>query len=186
MKRNNINIIIALFLVLVIVSARIVNAKLSLPNFVPIAAIGMFSGVILKDNRALAFLIPMLGQFLADVCFQFFTDVPGFYGVTGQSFTYLAILSTTAVGTFVNQPKPIRVLGFTIGASLVFFLVSNFGFFVDGWNGHSIAGLSKTYIDALPFYKNSFLSDMMGSALLFGGYFITQQALLKNAEKVKA
>jgi len=186
MKRNNINIIIALFLVLVIVSARIVNAKLSLPNFVPIAAIGMFSGVILKDNRALAFLIPMLGQFLADVCFQIFTDVPGFYGITGQLFTYAAILSTAGVGTLVNQPKPHRILGFTIGASFVFFLVSNFGFFVEGWNGHSIAGLSKTYIDAIPFYRSSFISDMLGSALLFGGYFITQQLLLNKAEKVRA
>ena len=186
MKRSNINITIAVVLVLIAVSARIVNAGLSLPNFVPIAAIGLFSGAMLKANRALAFLIPMLGQFLADVYFQFFTNIPGFYGVTGQLFTYVAILSTTAVGTLVNQPKPLRVLGYTIGASLVFFLVSNFGFFAEGWNGYSIAGLSKTFIDAIPFYKNSFMSDMLGSALLFGGYFITQQVLLNKAEKVKA
>jgi hypothetical protein len=30
------------------------------------------------------------------------------------------------------------------------------------------------------------MSDMLGSALLFGGYFITQQILLNKAEKVKA
>ncbi len=186
MKRSNINIIVAVFLVLIAVSARIVNAGLSLPNFVPIAAIGLFSGAMLKDNRALAFLIPMLGQFLADVYFQLFTNIPGFYGIIGQLFTYVAILSTTAVGTFVNQPKPLRVLGFTIGASFVFFLVSNFGFYVQGWNGYSISGLSKTFIDAIPFYKNSLMSDMLGSALLFGGYFITQQVLLTKIQKLKA
>ncbi len=186
MNNKNINIIIAVFLVLAAATSRVVNASLHLPNFVPIAAIGLFSGAILKDNRPLAFLIPLLGQFLADVYFQLFTNVPGFYSIVAQLFTYGAICGATLLGVTMKQPKALRIFGYTLGASTLFFLVSNFGYFAQGWNGYTFSGLTKTYIDAIPFYRNAFLSDMLGSVLLFGGYFVTQKALENSAQKVKA
>ena len=186
MKRTNIDIIIASFLVLIVVSGRVLNAKLGMPNFMPIAAVSLFSAAILKDKRALALLIPILGQFLADVYFQFFTSTPGFYDLAGQSFNYVAIICAGLLGLTMKQPKALNVLGYTIGASLIFFVVSNFGYYAGGWNGYGISGLTKTYIDAIPFYKNSFASDMAGSVLLFGGYMIAQQALAKKAQQAKA
>jgi hypothetical protein len=186
MKRININIIIAVFLITAVVIARIVNASMHLPNFVPIAAIGIFSGAIIKDKRSLAFLIPILGLFLADVYFQLFTAVPGFYDLPGQLFNYGAVIAATAIGTTMKQPKPLATIGYLLGGSAAFFIVSNFGYFVHGWNGYSFAGLTKTYIDAIPFYKNSFIADMLGGVVLFGGYFAAQQALLKITQKATA
>jgi len=186
MKRTNINIIVAVFLIATVVIARIVNASMHLPNFVPVAAIGLFSGAIIKDKRALAFLVPVLGQFLADVYFQLFTNILGFYDVAGQLFNYGALICATAIGVRMKQPKPLTTIGYLCGASVTFFIVSNFGFFVHGWNGYSFAGLTKTYIDAIPFYKNSFIADMIGGVLLFGGYFAAQNALVKKAQKIKA
>ncbi len=185
MKRNNINIIIAISLVLLAATGRVVNASLFLPNFVPIAAISLFSGALLKDKRSLAFLIPILGQFLAEVYFQFFTNVPGFYWAVDQLFTYGAILGATAIGVYMKNMKPLPIFGSLLGASATFFIVSNFGYFAHGWNGYSFAGLTKTYIDAIPFYKNSFVADMLGGLLLFGGYFMVQRALLDKVEKAK-
>jgi hypothetical protein len=187
MNKNNINIIIAVFLVLIAVTARVVNASLLLPNFVPIAAIGLFCGAMLKEKRALAFLIPLLGQFLADVYFQFFTNVPGFYWAIDQLFTYAAIIGATALGVGMKQFKPLSILGFTLGASAVFFIVSNFGYFAHGWNGYTFSGFVKTYIDAIPFYKNSFIADMVGSAMFFGGYyFVAQKSFNEHSQRVKA
>ena len=186
MNKKNINILIAVFLVLAAATSRVVNASLQLPNFVPIAAISLFSGFMLKDKRSLAILVPLLGQFMADIYFQLFTHVPGFYSLVDQAFTYAAIGGATALGLTMNQPKPLRIFGYTLGASAVFFIVSNFGYFAHGWNGYSLSGLVKTYIDAIPFYKNSFLADMFGSLLLFGGYFITQRALENKAQKIRA
>ena len=185
MKRNNISILLAVFLVLIAVTARIVNAGLHLPNFVPIAAIGVFAGAIIKDKR-IAFLVPLLGQFLADVYFQVFTTTPGFYDLAGMLFNYGALIAAAGIGMTMKQPKPLTAFGCVLGGSIVFFLVSNFGYFAHGWNGYSLAGLVKTYVDGIPFFKYTFAGDMAGGILLFGGYFFMQQRLAEKAEKVKA
>jgi hypothetical protein len=186
MKRNNLDIILAVFLIIMAASARIVNANLHVPNFVPIAAIGLFSGAVIKDKRSLAFLIPLLGMFLGDVYFQFFTNVPGFYSLSGQLFNYGAVIAATALGTGMKQPKIATTLAYLFGASTAFFLVSNFGYFAGGWNGYTFAGLIKTYVDGIPFFKYTLAGDMAGGVLLFGGYFLVQQALLKKTQKAQA
>lgn len=186
MKQNNINTIVVVCLVLAAAAARVVNASLHLNNFVPIAAISVFSGMMLKDKRALAFLAPVLGQFVADLYFQFFTYIPGFYWATDMLFNYAAIAAATALGLGMKQVKPLTIAGFTLGASLTFFIVSNFGYFAHGWNGYSISGLVKTYVDAIPFYRNSFIADMAGGVLLFGGYLVMQKSLLVKMQKAEA
>jgi hypothetical protein len=185
MKRNNTDILFAIFLVLIAVSARILNQKLQLHNIAPLAAIGLFSGAIIKDRRSLAFLVPVLGQFLADVYFQLFTNTPGFYDVTGQLFNYGALIATTALGVSFRQPKPAATIAYLFGASTLFFLVSNFGYFASGWNGYSLTGLVKTYIDGVPFFKFTLLGDMVGGVLLFGSYFLAQNIFVNKAEKAR-
>ena len=185
MKRTNINTILAIFLILIAATSRIINAQLHVANFVPIAAIGLFSGSIIKDKR-LAFLVALMGQFLGDVYFQFFTHIPGFYDLTGQLFNYGALIGATALGVSMKQPKALTTLAYLFGASTLFFLVSNLGYFAGGWNGYSFAGLVKTYVDGVPFFKYTLAGDMMGGVLMFGGYFLLQQALMKKAQKVNA
>ena len=185
MKQQS-NILPAIFLVLLAASARIFNASLHIPNMVPIAAIGLFSGAIIKDKRSLAFLIPLLGQFLGDVYFQLFTKIPGFYSLPGMLFNYGALVGATALGMTMKQPKPLSTIAYLLGASSIFYLVSNFGYFVQGWNGYSFAGLSKTYTDAIPFYKYTLLGDMAGGILLFGSYFMAQMIVEKKAVKIRA
>ncbi len=182
MKRN-IQTILAIFLVLIAATARIANAQMHLPNIAPLAAISLFSGFIFSDKRGLAFLVPVLGQFLADVYFQFFTAVPGFYDVAGQIFNYGALIAAAALGTGMKQPKALVTLGYIFGASTAFFLVSNFGYFVGGWNGYSVSGLVRTYIDGVPFFKFTLAGDMVGGTLLFGSYSLAQMVMLKKAQK---
>jgi hypothetical protein len=185
MKRSNINTILAIFLVFLAASARVFNAQLHIANMVPIAAIGLFSGAVIKDKRALAFLIPVLGQFLGDLFFQFFTEIRGFYDISGMLFNYGAIVGATALGVTMKQPKPASTLAYLLGASTIFFLVSNFGYFIHGWNGYSFAGFAKTYIDAIPFYKYTLMGDMAGGVLLFGSYFFAQQMVEKKMDKAR-
>jgi hypothetical protein len=186
MKRTNIHILLAVFLVVMTATARVVNANLHVPNFVPIAAISLFSGAVIRDRRALAFLIPLLGQFAGDLYFQFFTNIPGFYDLPAMLFNYAALIGATALGVSMKQPKPASTVPYLLGASTIFFLVSNFGYFAQGWNGYSISGLVKTYADGVPFFKYTLAGDMAGGMLLFGGYFITLMALTKKAHKAKA
>lgn len=186
MKRNNVNIMLAVFLVVIAATARVVNADLQIPNIAPIAAISLFSGAMFRSNRKLAFLVPVLGQFLADVYFQFFTRIPGFYDVVGQLTNYAALIAAAGLGASMKFLKPVNTFFAIFGASTAFFLVSNFGFYLGGWNGYHFSGLVKTYIDAIPFFKYTLLGDMAGGILLFGGYFLMQHSLMKKVEKVNA
>ena len=186
MKRNNINILLAIFLILMAVGARIINAGMHIPNFVPIAAIGLFSGAVIKDKRGIAFMVPLLGQFFADVYFQLFTHIAGFYDLKGQLFNYAALILATAFGASMKEPKLKSTPAYIFGASTIFFLVSNFGYFAGGWNGYSVAGLVKTYADGIPFFKYTAIGDMIGGMLLFGTYFMVQYRVTKKAQQVKA
>ncbi len=184
MKRTDINSIIAITLVVTATILRIVNANMHFYNFVPMAALGLFSGAVIKDRRVLAFMVPLAGQFIADTYFQLFTNTPGFY--PGQFFNYAALAGATLLGVAMKQPKPASILAYVFGASGMFFLVSNFGYFMSGYNGYSFAGLSKTYIDAIPFFRNTIAGDMIGGVLLFGGFFLAQRLFINKLKKAEA
>lgn len=184
MKRNDINTLIAITLVISAIILRITCQSLHVYNFVPMAAIGLFSGAVVKDRRMLSLFVPLAGQFIADLYFQFFTSTPGFY--PGQFMNYVAILSTGLLGITMKQPKPGTVLAYIFGASTVFFVVSNLGHFLAGYNGYTFAGFSKTYIDAIPFYKNTIAGDLVGGILMFGGFFLAQRLFLNKLNKAEA
>ncbi|MES2703020.1 MAG: DUF6580 family putative transport protein [Bacteroidota bacterium] len=184
MKRSNINILLAIFLVLIAATARIVNREMGIYNIAPLTAISLFCGMAMKDKRALAFLVPLMGQFVADVFFQFFTKMPGFY--PGQLFNYGGLVAATALGTTMKQPKVLNTFAYLFGASTVFFIISNLGYFAAGWNGYTAAGLTKTYADAVPFYKNTLVGDMVGGILLFGSYVFAQRLFVAKAVKARA
>jgi hypothetical protein len=149
-------------------------------NLVPIAALGIFSGSILK-NKVMAFLIPFGALFVTDVFFELFTETAGFYSFW-QIIKYVAIIAVTLIGTSLNPKKGLSVLGYTVCGSLVFFVLSNFGTWAEGMlYPRTLAGLGECFAMAIPFYKadsevatklfvNAFSADLIFSALAFGIY----------------
>jgi hypothetical protein len=184
MKQNNINILVAISLVAFATVMRVLNAEMHLYNFVPMAALGVFSGSALGSRKALAFMVPLAGQLMADVFFQLFTSTPGFY--PGQVFNYAALAATAGLGLFMKQPKPLSALAFVFGGSALFFIISNFGYFMSGYNGYTLAGFTKTYIDAVPFYRNTIAGDMVGGVVLFGTWFAAQNVISRRLSNAKA
>jgi len=182
MKRNNLNILLVVLLIIMAAGARIINARLHMPNFAPLAAISLFSGFIIKDKRGLAFLVPIFGQLFADLYFQFFTAIPGFYDFAGQLCNYAGLVAATVLGTRMVA-KPVNALAYTFGASTLFFIISNFGYYLGGWNTYSFAGLIKSYADGIPFFKYTIAGDMAGGVLLFGSYFLATQAFAKKTQQ---
>lgn len=168
-------ILIVAMLVLTTAILRVVNAEAHLYNMVPVAALGLFSGSVLT-NKKWAYMIPLTAMFLSDVGLNLFTTTPGFYGVS-QIVNYIALGLVTLLGTALVNRNTINVLGFTLGGSMIFFLVSNFGTFLQGYYGYHFEGFTACYAMALPFYKsefsttifmNSFLGDIIFSAVAFG------------------
>lgn len=163
-------------LVLVAVISRIINTETHWYSFAPIVAISIFSGAILK-KKYYAYALPLAAYLLSDLFIQFFTDTSGFYGIS-QFFVYGAMVLVTFFGSRMGKPKVLKIFGYTIGGSLIFWIVSNLGVYFTGMYGMDIHGFLTTYLMALPFYSpigtelfsNAFLGDLLFSGILFGAY----------------
>ena len=195
MKRTN--ILLAVLLIAVAIVVRIVNLEMHWYNLAPLVAVGLFSGSVIKDKR-IAFTVTLVAQFISDLYIALFTTTQGFYGID-QFFVYGGMLLVILLGTSMGQPKALKVLGYTIAGSAIFFLVSNFCVWLkiqtmhdDIFNyGKGLKGLGMTYLMALPFYTqvgtklffNSFLCDIIGSGVLFGAYALLKQPFATRLQK---
>lgn len=180
------SILLCSALILAAVISRIINTETHWFNFAPLVAISLFSGSVLK-GKSYAYLLPMAGYLISDLYIHFFTANPGFYGVS-QFFVYGGMVAVVLLGSFMGRPKALKVLGFSVGGSLLFWLVSNLGVFFGGYYGLNLSGLAQTYLMALPFYTangtefffNALAGDLLYSGLLFGIYAL---ASLKSRER---
>jgi NADH:ubiquinone oxidoreductase subunit 6 (subunit J) len=199
MKNNKLHIFLAISLIVASVISRIVCNQMHWANMAPLAAVGLFSGAVISNKRY-AFLLPVLGQLLADIYFQFFTATPGFYDIS-QLFVYAGLVMATLIGTqmgkpqaFKIKPQAFKILGFSVLGSVAFFMLSNFGVWCSiefgtkdlygygkGWQG-----LNTTFVKAVPFFRSSLLADLYGSIALFGLYFLLQLAFISKLQKAKA
>ena len=132
------------------------------PNFTPIIAIGLFGGAYLQDRR-LALLIPLFAMIFSDTLL-------GFHGTMVWVYGSLILISMMGI-LLKNRTTLKNCTVATLGASLLFFLVTNFGvWIISGFYEKSIAGLITCYSMALPFFHNTLAGSVVYSAIMFGGY----------------
>lgn len=175
---NKKNILWVSLLIGATVIYRLLSNEMHWYHLVPIAAMGIFSGAILKGNTW-AYLIPLLAMLVTDVCFELFTSTPGFYH-PAQIIKYLALVPIAFMGTKVNARSSAHILLYTLGGTLLFFIISNFGTWAEGFiYPRTFDGLVNCFTMALPFYKseiatslfvNAFVSDIIFSAIAFTLY----------------
>lgn len=180
---NKINVRTWVIVVLIVITA--LSRLISPYNFSPLVAIALFAGSQFQKKWE-AYFIPLAAYFLSDLAFAAIGKV-GFYGVS-QLFVYGAMLLVTALGTTLHQPKAIKVLGYSLSGSAIFWIISNFGV----WVGSQIPGaieyepgltLAMTYARALPFYNsfskelfiNAFGGDLIYTSLLFGVFALVKK-----------
>ena len=130
------------------------------PNFAPIGALAIFSGS--QFNKKTAWLLPLVVMFVSDVFLGFHSVIPFVYG----SFVIIALL-----GSFLKKNQPGRVLGVGFLSSIIFFIVSNFGvWLMTNLYTKNLSGLINCYAMAVPFFRNTLLSDVIFTAVFFYGY----------------
>ncbi|MBF0532866.1 MAG: hypothetical protein HQL23_07215 [Candidatus Omnitrophica bacterium] len=131
------------------------------PNFSPVLAIALFSGVYI--NRKYALILPVALMALTDL---FLGGHPTMF------FTWGAILVIAAMGIWVRNRKSAGVvlLG-SLGAAVFFYLVTNFGvWLMTGMYAKTFAGLMDCYVMGIPFFRTSVVSTLIYAAVLFGVY----------------
>lgn len=189
MKSQYKQLLLVSVLVLLTALWRVVNTELHIYHLVPVAALGLFSGSVLEQKKW-AYLIPLTAMFLSDLGLSLFTSMEGFYGIS-QVVNYLALALVTLMGTRLVNRNAVNIAGFTLGGSLVFFILSNLGTFLSGYYGYSFSSLIECYTMALPFYKSelstqffvsSLISDMAFSAVAFGIYELFLVSKMKPAK----
>ena len=131
-----------------------------LPNFTSLGAIALYSGFYLK-NKKTAIFIPLAIIFLTDLKL-------GLYQWQLMLFVYLSYLIIGTLGILSKKLKWYFVVPSSIFASIIFFLITNWSFWqFTPFYEHNLNGLISSYIAALPFFKNTLISDFIYTGSLF-------------------
>ncbi len=144
-----------------------------MPNFSPVFAALLFGGAHLKRRDAIWY--PLLLLAASDVVLT--TQVYQMRLAWGQSTTWLGFAVVALIGYWLRKRESAGRIGFAaLAGPSAFFLISNFGVWL-GWRMYPATwdGLVTCYVAALPFYRNSLLSSIVYTALLFGGYELYQR-----------
>jgi len=147
------------------------------PNFSPIAAISIFSGVYLASKISL--LLPVTILFLSDIFL-------GFYELPVMISVYICFLISVFLGRWLQRRKTFKnTIFISLLSSVIFFVITNLAVWAfTPWYPHNSVGLVQCFIMALPFFRNTVLGDLFYVFLLFGSYeFILRY--LKNLLKIK-
>lgn len=155
------------------------------PNFTAVAAIALFGGARFSQ-KILAFLVPLAALFLTDLILGLHnTMIP----------VYIAFSVTVLLGMTLRKKQTVLNVTMTaIAASILFFLVTNFG----AWLGmpfytKDITGLLQAYTAGLAFFNdgnmgvspfiNNLLGDLFFTYVLFGAYALASRRIpaLKTA-----
>ena len=130
------------------------------PNFTPVAAIALFSGIYL--NKKYSILVPLLLMVASDL-------VLGMHNVV--LFTWGGFALVTLIGFWAKHHKSVfGILSASVASSLLFYVVSNFGVWLMGWYPHNLSGLVNCYVMALPFLRNFTLATVIYSFAFFAAY----------------
>jgi len=132
------------------------------PNFAPIAAMALFGGAYLNPRYAIIF--PLIAMFLSDIFI-------GFYSPLVMVSVYGSFVLTGALGIWLKKRRnPRNVVLVAVGASLLFFLITNLAVWAAGAYARDLSGLVQSYIMGLPFLKNTLAGDLFYTISFFGGY----------------
>jgi hypothetical protein len=133
------------------------------PNFAPVGGLSLFAGGRLRSWQA--YLLPLLLMAITDPL------VGGYSFAT--PFVYASLLINVWIGTHLRATEsPLRIGSAAAIGSLQFYLITNFGVWLGAVATYprTLAGLATCYVNAIPFYGRTLLSDLFYSAVLFGLY----------------
>ncbi len=142
------------------------------PNFTPIGAIALWSGLYLPKRYA--FLVAITAMLISD----FFI---GFYSLSIMLSVYLGWIVMTSLGV-ISKNKLHTGLSILAG-SIFFFLITNFAVWMSGTlYPATFEGLLTSYANAIPFFRNSLTANLIYSTALIA---VTEYSFTLNPAQQK-
>jgi hypothetical protein len=151
------NIILIALLITVAVSWRIINFNYQIaPNLEIVTAVSVIAAIILGLRGAI--IVPIATMIISDSIIgnsSIFVFTWGAFAIIGASAVILKKLN--------QQPKKqiIYSFGFAVASSFLFFIVTNFGVWAQGWYPATLAGLTTCFINAIPFYRTMLIGNLL-------------------------
>ena len=132
-------------------------------NFAPIGAMALFGGAYL--NKKFALVLPLAAMVISDLFI-------GFDSWAGRLTVYGSFFLMGLIGLWVRNHKNIgTIIGGSILGSILFYIITNLVFLYDPtMYPHTLEGQMSSYINALPFFRNTLLGDLFYTAVFFGSH----------------
>lgn len=143
------------------------------PNFSPVEAVALFGGAYFA-SRASAIWIPLAAMFISDLALGLLNG--GVYSEYFLSAGFLLVYACIALSAVLGfglrgRVTALRVMGYSLLGSLLFFLATNFGTWLgSGMYPQTAAGLVAAYVAGIPFFQNTVAGTLFYSALMFGSF----------------
>ena len=123
------------------------------PNFTSLLALCFYIPVVFGVKFIPAVILALL-----------FTDlIIGFHST--MFFTMGSVFLIGIISKYFNHSIMIRLFGVLTG-TLIFYILTNFGVWLNGSYGYNMAGLISCYILALPFFGYSVISTIIFSVVI--------------------
>lgn len=144
-------------------------------NFAPITAISIFGGSVLP--KKISIWVPLSAMMISDAVIGFYALMP----LVWACYLLIALASSK----WLRPATLVRGSVLTLSSSVFFYLVTNFGVWVtSGMYAHNWAGLISCYTLAIPFFRNTLLSDAIYTSALFGIYALAMYKRKEVARQV--
>ena len=148
-------------------------------NFTPVGGMALF-GAAYFTKKYWAFIIPLAAMFVSDLIINnlvypviypeyyegFTLMTQGWYWMYG-SFALIALLGMTVL----KKIKIPTLIASSLGASIIFFVITNFGSWASGiMYPMNMTGLMAAYTAGIPFFWNTIAGDLFYVGVLFGSF----------------
>lgn len=147
-------------------------------NMTPMGAIFLFSGATFK-NKSESLLFPLAALFLSDAAVNTLL-YHNQYAHHFPLFTWLGFMTVGLLGWPLRHRFSWgRMAGCSLAGSVVFFLISNFGVWLDGTlYALTLGGLINCYWAGIPFFTNMLAGDLFYATGLFALYQVLNSAMV--------
>lgn len=184
MNKKNLGIIVT-GIVLLIGLSRLLPHPF---NFTPVGAMALFAGRYLS-TKYLKFAVPFIALYLSDFILNNFVHRIYFPDQEGLIFfseymiwTYAAIGAIVLIGwLLLNKMNIKNVLLVSVGYSIAFFVITNFGTWMTGtMYPKTSVGLLECFMLGVPFFKWTLIGNLVYTPILFFTfeYFLAKNSLI--------
>jgi hypothetical protein len=142
-------------------------------NVTAIGAMALFGGAYFGSRMA-AFFVPLTAMLISDIALEVLfrnglSIEQGFH--FALPFVYVSFVLSVVIGIWISRkPSLLRTIFGGIASTTLFFFITNFAVWLEGFYGHSFQGLITCYVAAIPFHRNTFIGDMVYITTMFGSY----------------